>query len=77
MHLPRTPPPIPSWVTRLPDSGGLITNLEFQFGTKVADPRHLVAIVSRKGRIRIAIYDNFVALCKPMGAHLGLKLGVS
>jgi hypothetical protein len=43
----------------------------------VADPRHLVAIVSRKGRIRIAIYDNFVALCKPMGAHLGLKLGVS
>ena len=67
MHLPCTPlPPIPSWVTRLPDSGGLITNLEFQFGTKVADPRDLVAIVvPSKGRVRIAIYDDFVALCKP------------
>ena len=43
----------------------------------MADPRDLVAIVPRKGRMRIAIYDHFVALCKPMGAHLGLKLGAA
>ena len=43
----------------------------------MADPRDLVAIVPRKGRMQIAIYGNFVALSQPMGAHLGLKLGAS
>jgi hypothetical protein len=59
-----------------PPTGRPITNLDFQFGRKVADQRDLVATVSRTGHIDIAIYDKFVALCKPMGTNLGLKLGV-